>query len=56
MIGLGDVLIPGMFASLALRYDLIANKEKGGSTPYFVASFIGFFIGLGFALFMNGYT
>ena len=38
MLGLGDIVIPGIFIALLLRYD---NSLKRGSNFYFLATFIG---------------
>ena len=38
MLGLGDIVIPGIFIALLLRYD---NSLKRGSNFYFYATFIG---------------
>jgi len=57
MLGLGDIVIPGIFIALLLRYDAYRaqkdneKNDKTGSpeyfsTPYFNATFIGYAIGL----------
>ena len=38
MLGLGDIVIPGIFIALLLRYD---NSLKRGTNFYFNATFIG---------------
>ena len=38
MLGLGDIVIPGIFIALLLRYD---NSLKRGSNFYFYATFVG---------------
>ena len=38
MLGLGDIVIPGIFIALLLRYD---NSLKRGSNVYFTATFVG---------------
>ena len=38
MLGLGDIVIPGIFIALLLRYD---NSLKRGSNFYFYATFFG---------------
>ncbi|XP_022665534.1 minor histocompatibility antigen H13-like [Varroa destructor] len=43
MLGLGDIVIPGIFIALLLRYDL--NKGSG-SKLYFIVAFISYVIGL----------
>ncbi|CAN6481998.1 unnamed protein product [Victoria cruziana] len=42
MLGLGDIVIPGIFVALALRFDVSRGKVK----RYFVSSFIGYSVGL----------
>jgi minor histocompatibility antigen H13 len=51
MLGLGDIVIPGTFVSLALRYDHFrysrAQPEAGTFTkPYFAASLVAYVAGL----------
>ncbi|KAK7692618.1 hypothetical protein QCA50_004250 [Cerrena zonata] len=50
MLGLGDVVIPGMFVSLALRYDQHRASVKSAwstfSKPYFFATLTGYALGL----------
>ena len=51
MLGLGDVVIPGMFVALALRYDY-HRASKGSpvvtfSKPYFTAALTAYLLGLG---------
>jgi len=57
MLGLGDVVIPGLFVALALRYDFYQHRvreDKKGSPslsqttpkPYFHASIIAYVSGL----------
>ncbi|XP_047141957.1 minor histocompatibility antigen H13 isoform X1 [Hydra vulgaris] len=43
MLGLGDIVIPGIFIALLLRYD---NSKGKGSYAYFYASYISYFLGL----------
>lgn len=43
MLGLGDIVIPGIFVALLLRFD---NSKNNGSRAYFYASFIAYFLGL----------
>lgn len=53
MLGLGDIVIPGVFVALALKYD-IDNKVRSRftsnihniSTPYFYWCFTGYIIGI----------
>ncbi|KAF8909839.1 peptidase A22B, signal peptide peptidase, partial [Mucidula mucida] len=53
MLGLGDIVIPGMFIALALRYDYHRFSEKSPATanakfrkPYFYASLAAYISGL----------
>ncbi|KAJ4483461.1 peptidase A22B, signal peptide peptidase [Lentinula aciculospora] len=50
LLGLGDVVIPGCFVALALRFDyhehLKKGKGKGFSKPYFYASLSAYVLGL----------
>ncbi|KAH9083424.1 signal peptide peptidase-domain-containing protein [Lactarius deliciosus] len=50
MLGLGDIVVPGTFVSLALRYDhfrhTMAQQEKPFAKPYFVASVVAYVTGL----------
>ncbi|KIK67467.1 hypothetical protein GYMLUDRAFT_872974 [Collybiopsis luxurians FD-317 M1] len=51
MLGLGDVVIPGAFVSLAMRYDYHLHLKSGNSgatfrKPYFYAAFVAYIIGL----------
>ena len=43
MLGLGDIVIPGIFIALLLRFDV---SQKKGSRTYFYASFAAYFLGL----------
>lgn len=43
MLGLGDIVIPGIFIALLLRYDY---SLKRNSNTYFYATFIAYFMGL----------
>ncbi|KAJ3550561.1 hypothetical protein NM688_g5049 [Phlebia brevispora] len=51
MLGLGDIVVPGMFVALALRYDhyrALQNDFKAGfKKPYFYAAVIAYASGLG---------
>ena len=51
MLGLGDIVVPGMFVALALRYDhhraSSKNFEQGFSKPYFYAALCAYALGLG---------
>ncbi|KAF4620546.1 hypothetical protein D9613_000662 [Agrocybe pediades] len=46
MLGLGDVVIPGTFIALALRYDHHRNGGKKGPKPYFYMSLGGYVAGM----------
>jgi|SRR6266851_911739 len=50
MLGLGDIVVPGIFISLALRYDhfrYTETKPVGTFTkPYFTASLVAYVAGL----------
>lgn len=50
MLGLGDIVIPGMFVSTALRYDLSRSAHKDPrkpySQPYFTAAAAAYALGL----------
>jgi len=48
MLGLGDIVIPGIFIALLLRYDAHRAKPKmtGFDTPYFYTTFLGYAAGL----------
>lgn len=49
MLGLGDIVVPGMFVALALRYDYhraSADGSRGFSKPYFYAALFAYFAGL----------
>jgi len=50
MLGLGDIVIPGIFIALLLRYDY--SKSGGRSRAYFWASFIAYFLGLMLTIFV----
>uniref|UniRef100_A0A1B6DVH2 Minor histocompatibility antigen H13 n=2 Tax=Clastoptera arizonana TaxID=38151 RepID=A0A1B6DVH2_9HEMI len=43
MLGLGDIVVPGIFIALLLRFDMSLNRN---SKTYFYATFIAYFIGL----------
>ncbi|KAL6966598.1 hypothetical protein U1Q18_032379 [Sarracenia purpurea var. burkii] len=42
MLGLGDIVIPGIFVALALRFDVSRGKES----QYFKSAFLGYTVGL----------
>jgi len=47
MLGLGDIVIPGVFIALLLRFDLHrAKNKKIYSKIYFYTCYIGYFLGL----------
>jgi len=47
MLGLGDIVIPGIFIALLLRFDAKRSVGKNNfSKTYFWTCFIGYFIGL----------
>ncbi len=51
MLGLGDIVVPGMFVALALRYDYhkaTSNGEHARSfkKPYFYAALFAYVLGL----------
>jgi len=48
MLGLGDIVIPGVFIALLLRYDAHRAKprRKGFKVPYFRTTFFGYAVGL----------
>lgn len=48
MLGLGDIVIPGIFVALALRFDV----SRGKKSQYFTSSFIGYTVGLGLTIFV----
>lgn len=51
MLGLGDIVIPGFFISLLLRYDQHRSKNKSPfNKTYFTVTFIGYTIGLIFTM------
>src|SRR5271154_6454501 len=57
MLGLGDIVVPGLFIALSLRYDLYRFHQKKPSIPYkrhmykfpkpyFTTTFIAYILGL----------
>ncbi|XP_031101309.1 signal peptide peptidase [Ipomoea triloba] len=48
MLGLGDIVIPGIFVALALRFDV----SRGKQSQYFTSSFVGYTVGLGLTIFV----
>jgi minor histocompatibility antigen H13 len=49
LLGLGDIVIPGIFIALLLRFDM---TTKGKSKFYFYASFLAYILGLGTTIFV----
>jgi minor histocompatibility antigen H13 len=49
MLGLGDIVIPGIFVALLLRYDRSLNRN---SHFYFYATFLAYIAGLAFTIFI----
>lgn len=49
MLGLGDIVIPGIFIALLLRFDVSLNKN---SRTYFYSSFLAYIFGLGLTIFV----
>merc|ERR1712200_229614 len=49
MLGLGDIVIPGIFIALLLRFD---NSLKRDSKTYFSAGFVAYCLGLGTPIFV----
>ncbi|KAK6989610.1 Minor histocompatibility antigen H13 [Biomphalaria glabrata] len=49
MLGLGDIVIPGIFIALLLRYDV---SLKRNSNLYFYAGFVAYCLGLGTTIFI----
>ena len=49
MLGLGDIVIPGIFVALLLRYDRSLNRN---SHFYFYTTFIAYIAGLAFTIFI----
>jgi minor histocompatibility antigen H13 len=55
MLGLGDIVIPGIFVALCLKYDLdrrlkLASQKENSTTnvktPIFNAALLGYLIGI----------
>jgi len=47
MLGLGDIVIPGIFIALLLRFDVHrSHNKKNISKLYFYSCYVGYFIGL----------
>ena len=43
MLGLGDIVIPGIFVALMLRFD---HKQGFSGSPYFTTNFVAYVLGL----------
>ena len=57
MLGLGDIVVPGIFVAFALRYDYHRHMLKGLSTqtfekPYFTAALVSYILGLSTTMFV----
>ncbi|KAK9125067.1 hypothetical protein Scep_013913 [Stephania cephalantha] len=48
MLGLGDIVIPGIFVALALRFDVSRGKEN----CYFRSAFLGYAVGIALTIFV----
>jgi len=46
MLGLGDIVIPGVFIALLLRFDAHRSSKKNYSKVYFYTCYIAYFLGL----------
>jgi minor histocompatibility antigen H13 len=51
MLGLGDIVIPGLFVAMMLRYDFYQDFR----TRYFQSAFWGYVAGLGTTIFVMNY-
>ncbi|XP_029468523.1 minor histocompatibility antigen H13 [Rhinatrema bivittatum] len=49
MLGLGDIVIPGIFIALLLRFDISLKKN---THTYFYTSFFAYIFGLGLTIFV----
>jgi minor histocompatibility antigen H13 len=53
MLGLGDIVIPGIFIALLLRFDYFRSANKKAiSKAYFYACYVGYFLGLATTIFV----
>uniref|UniRef100_A0A023FLD8 Putative conserved membrane protein n=1 Tax=Amblyomma cajennense TaxID=34607 RepID=A0A023FLD8_AMBCJ len=52
MLGLGDIVIPGIFIALLLRFDSSLNRQRN---LYFVSSFVAYVLGLALTIFIMIY-
>ena len=48
MLGLGDIVIPGIFVALALRFDVSRGKQP----QYFKSAFLGYTVGIALTIFV----
>ena len=46
MLGLGDIVIPGIFLALMLRYDASRGSDTSGMPPFFISNLVAYTIGL----------
>ena len=46
MLGLGDIVIPGIFVALMLRFDATRQPPTGGSQVYFLSNLVAYTLGL----------
>lgn len=46
MLGLGDIMIPGVVIAMLYRFDIKRGGGEGAPTPYFHSAFIGYVVGL----------
>ena len=56
MIGLGDIIIPGIYLSFMLRFDISKNNKKNiylSHCKYFLSTYLGYFLGILFTLIAN---
>lgn len=55
MLGLGDIVIPGVFVALLLRFDRSLKKKLKGRTPFFNMCFMSYVLGLVTTIFVMHY-
>jgi len=55
MLGLGDIVIPGIFIALLLRFDLSLGRKGLTSKLYFGTGFAAYWLGLGTTIFIMHY-
>ncbi|KAF2210779.1 hypothetical protein CERZMDRAFT_44326 [Cercospora zeae-maydis SCOH1-5] len=46
MLGLGDIVLPGLYIALCLRYDLFLHYLRKQKQPYFTAAMVGYAVGM----------